>query len=512
MPRRSPLRFSRTTLAHGSAILRLCAGRWRPGHVPGALRAEEAASPWFTTEQGRVRLIAAEPSVGSADTVRLGLQFELAPHWKIYWRSPGDAGYPPHARLDGLGEPRRRRDCLAGAERFTVLGLETMGYENAVVLPITARLAKPGRAASSCARRSDTSPARSSAFPTRRRSPSICRRDRRPADRRPWRAHRALSREGAGRRQRQRGCVSRARAWRPGCQAGPDPGARRRPAARASRRLRRRARRRRLRRAASWCWTIPRHPPARAAASFGDRPDVARLARPTTWWSPWSTAAARWRPRRSRSRVPAAAGARGAACPMMLDGAARRLDPQSHALRAAGAVAEAAGRGRSRSRRHRGALRRGFLASVRGHPAVVPRARGRHDRAARRAASSVGWGMQFQQPLFLAGMAALTTLFAANLWGWFEMPLPRFIADRARRRRMEARSPAMSPTGAFATLLATPCSAPFLGTAIGFALAGAEPRHPRDLRGARHRPGAALSRRGAGARRGALAAAAGRAG
>jgi suppressor for copper-sensitivity B len=68
---------------------------------PRVLRAEEAASPWFSTEQGRVRLIAADTSVGSGDAVWLGLQFELEPHWKIYWRSPGDAGYPP--RLDWAG-------------------------------------------------------------------------------------------------------------------------------------------------------------------------------------------------------------------------------------------------------------------------------------------------------------------------------------------------------------------------------------------------------------------------
>src|SRR5262249_9821442 len=85
---------------------------------------------------------------------------------------------------------------------------------------------------------------------------------------------------------------------------------------------------------------------------------------------------------------------------------------------------------------------------------------------------SVGWGLQFQQPVFLAGMAALTTLFAANLWGWLEVPLPRFIADRAPRASHEGSLAGNVATGAFATLLATPCSAPFLGTAIGFAFAG----------------------------------------
>ena len=83
---------------------------------------------------------------------------------------------------------------------------------------------------------------------------------------------------------------------------------------------------------------------------------------------------------------------------------------------------------------------------------------------------ALGWGVQFQQPEFLMFLVLLLTFFAANLWGLFEVPLPRFLADR-----MDASyHPKMAgdfATGAFATLLATPCSAPFLGTAVGFALA-----------------------------------------
>ncbi|MGA2088848.1 MAG: copper-binding protein, partial [Stellaceae bacterium] len=56
-------------------------------------QAQDAASPWFSTDQGRVRLIAASPAIGNGGSATLGLQFELQPHWKIYWRSPGDAGY-----------------------------------------------------------------------------------------------------------------------------------------------------------------------------------------------------------------------------------------------------------------------------------------------------------------------------------------------------------------------------------------------------------------------------------
>jgi suppressor for copper-sensitivity B len=69
-------------------------------------------------------------------------------------------------------------------------------------------------------------------------------------------------------------------------------------------------------------------------------------------------------------------------------------------------------------------------------------------------------------------MSALTTLFAANLWGWLEVPLPRFIADHVPGGRDQSSLAGNIAAGAFATLLATPCSAPFLGTAIGFAFAG----------------------------------------
>ena len=40
--------------------------------------------------------------------------------------------------------------------------------------------------------------------------------------------------------------------------------------------------------------------------------------------------------------------------------------------------------------------------------------------------AAIGWGIQFQWPWFIAAMAALTTLFAASLWGWLPILLPRF--------------------------------------------------------------------------------------
>lgn len=80
--------------------------------------------------------------------------------------------------------------------------------------------------------------------------------------------------------------------------------------------------------------------------------------------------------------------------------------------------------------------------------------------ALRAGGMAVGWGFHFQQPLFLVFLVIVLTLFTANMFGFFEVILPG---------RLNTTSTSDFWTGAFATLLATPCSAPFVGTAIGFA-------------------------------------------
>ena len=83
--------------------------------------------------------------------------------------------------------------------------------------------------------------------------------------------------------------------------------------------------------------------------------------------------------------------------------------------------------------------------------------------------TSVGWGFQFQSPWFVGFMVALMVIFAANLFGWFEVPnVPGLAAVGGGRKGPVADF----LTGALATLLATPCSAPLLAPVIGVAFAG----------------------------------------
>lgn len=92
--------------------------------------------------------------------------------------------------------------------------------------------------------------------------------------------------------------------------------------------------------------------------------------------------------------------------------------------------------------------------------------------ALKAAGGAIGWGIQFQNPLFIVFLMVVVLIFAANMWGLFEIPLPRFIARNIPAR--QEHEPTLAGhflSGIFATLLATPCTAPFLGTAAGFALA-----------------------------------------
>jgi suppressor for copper-sensitivity B len=83
--------------------------------------------------------------------------------------------------------------------------------------------------------------------------------------------------------------------------------------------------------------------------------------------------------------------------------------------------------------------------------------------------NAIGWGVQFQSPWFLGLMVLVTGLFGANMLGLFEVRLSSaantWLASKGNNTLI-----GHYVQGMFATLLATPCSAPFLGTAVAFAL------------------------------------------
>ena len=86
------------------------------------------------------------------------------------------------------------------------------------------------------------------------------------------------------------------------------------------------------------------------------------------------------------------------------------------------------------------------------------------------AGASVGWGIQFQQPLFLGGMAVVLSLFAASQFGLFHLAVSSGFLTRVTGIAGGTSTASHFASGFVATLLATPCSAPLVGTAVGFAL------------------------------------------
>jgi suppressor for copper-sensitivity B len=425
-------------------------------------QAAEVASRWFVTDQGRVRLVAGQDSVGATATVPLGLEFELRPHWKIYWRSPGDAGYPP--QVDWAGSRNLRAATLGwpAPERFAVLGLQTVGYENHIVLPVTATVAQPGQPLAINAALSYLTCAEICVPYETKLALDLPAGDGAPSSDAALIA-RFAAREPA--RQQTAALSLRAATVIPGAHPTLE-----------------------LRVAAS--------PPLASPDAFVEADGIVFGAPRLAGGAAANETVMRLAMTGPRAHVADVAGERFDVT--LVDGD-RALETSvmpsigapafdvGFLLRTVGLallggfilnfmpcvlpvlslkLLSIAGTG-GQARRH---IRLGLLASAAGVLAAFL-ALALAAIGLRGAGIAIGWGVQFQQPLFLIFMMALVTLFAANLWGLFEVPLPSAIAQWGgadRGRGMLGNFAA----GAFATLLATPCSAPFVGTAVGVALAG----------------------------------------
>jgi thiol:disulfide interchange protein/DsbC/DsbD-like thiol-disulfide interchange protein len=89
--------------------------------------------------------------------------------------------------------------------------------------------------------------------------------------------------------------------------------------------------------------------------------------------------------------------------------------------------------------------------------------------ALRAAGSRLGWGFQFQSPVFLELMAGLLFFLGLSLAGQFEIGLTLTSAGSSLAVKQGYAGSFF--TGVLAVVVATPCTAPFMGAAIGYALA-----------------------------------------
>ncbi|MFQ5955126.1 MAG: protein-disulfide reductase DsbD family protein [Kiloniellales bacterium] len=441
----------------------------------GTGEARAAASDWDSFEHARVRLVAESATVGSAPSVRMGLHFRLDEGWKIYWRSPGDAGIPPRLEWSESRNLAALAISWPAPQRFSIFGLETAGYTDEVVLPLEARLARPGEPL----------------YVDLGVDYLVCEEICIPASAK-------LNLElpaGAAASSPFAGLIRRYVARVPGGNDAAGLGVERVEAV--------------------WLADLPAlRVTARAKAPFTD-PDLfveATAEAGDTGDLTFDAPYVQIDPDGRRAVLLAALSdgepARGTLAGRrftvtVVDGD-QAVEVSAQALAAAQAAVTSGGflgilalallgglilnlmpcvlpvlslkllnvvgHGGAAP----GVVRAGFLASAAGilfsflvlaASAVALKALG----------MSIGWGIQFQQPIFLTAMVLLVTLFACNLWGFFELRSPRFaaaIAERHAGRHHDAHGlGGHFLAGALATVLATPCSAPFLGTAVGFAFA-----------------------------------------
>jgi suppressor for copper-sensitivity B len=431
--------------------------------------AETAASSWFETDQGKVRLIAAQAATGGEATARLGLEFRLAEGWKVYWRSPGDAGLPP--TIDWAGSTNLAAADIAwpAPQRFSAYGLETIGYEGAVVLPITAHLAKAGEGLSLRAALQYLT------------CKDICI---------PYDTVLTLGLPASG--------AAGGTASSSGQAALIDQFARMVPGDATAGGLQLTGSaltlgktptlELKLTAAAAPLASLDAFVEGPAGIGFGAPHTVRGDATHATLTVPVSgdadvlkslagtklrvTIVDGTRAIEAETTPKQAAAPRDAALlPAMLGiallgGFILNFMPCVLPVLSIKLLSITAQAGRSRR-----AVRIAFLATALGIiasflalAAVLMALRG--------GGLAVGWGMQFQQPVFLVAMTALCAALACNLAGFFEIPLPSFLTPILSAGGGRSGFLGDFSTGAVATLLATPCSAPFLGTAIGFALAG----------------------------------------
>ncbi len=434
--------------------------------------AHAAASNWASNAHGAARLITAVGATGSSAQLDVGLQLRLAPGWHTYWRTPGDAGIAP--TIDWQGSKNLAGAAIAwpAPRRLPPLGgLETQGYEDGVVLPIAVTVAHPGAALrlhaevdyASCKEvcipyhaSLDLALPPGLALPGPEAALIAAARARVPGDL----AAAQLKLLGAVVGPGKNGTILSVRLASTGAPLqAPD----------------------------LFVEGVASGSPARPDITLGEAGRVATIRVPIRGGVAASltgtklgvtlvdgTRAAEAEITPPLGTLPPMAGRTTRVAIMgvaLLGGLILNLMPcvlPVLSLKLLALVGNA-----STERR---AARFGLLATAAGivvsfgvlAAALI---------LLKAAGTAIGWGIQFQQPWFLATMALVTTLFAASLWDWLPFALPGGVAGAVASVRGRSRFRDAFLVGAFATLLAASCSAPFVGTAIGFAL----PRGPLDI-------------------------------
>ncbi len=81
-------------------------------------------------------LLFGKKSESNPSEILLGIKVNLLPKWKIYWRNPGDAGLPPEINFNNANNIKSAKLLYPNPKRFDFFGIETFGYEKKVIFPL----------------------------------------------------------------------------------------------------------------------------------------------------------------------------------------------------------------------------------------------------------------------------------------------------------------------------------------------------------------------------------------
>ena len=421
---------------------------------------------WSDTGHSSVRLVSAVTGTGQDGTVALGLEFQMKEGWKIYWRSPGDAGFPPKPDWAGSSNVSSVDMQWPAPHRFEIFGMQTYGYSGEVIFPLQVRAETPG------------DPIRLSGKIDYLVCSDICI---------PGEAMVSIDvPAGPAKPSAKVHAIGKYASLVPGAPEAAGFAIERAAVSGTQDDLALQ-----VDLAGSDALVAPDLFVEGPAGVFFGKPEVslsdggklAHLALKGGGASPdvlsgqTLTLTVVDGQRSAQVTVTPATGAEpfaggavsfSALIPVLLlallGGLILNLMPCVLPVLSIKLLSVASHGGGEK--RH---VRRGFVAASLGIltmflalAAVLI--------GLKSAGETIGWGIQFQQPAFLAFMIVILTLFAANMWGLFEFALPRFVADAGYSAGEHNGVLGHFLTGAFAAMLATPCSAPFLGTAVGFAL------------------------------------------
>jgi len=94
------------------------------------------SSEWGQSEVSKVRIISPFTHNNEQNELIIGLQYQMEPGWKTYWKSPGDGGFPQDIIWENSKNVSSVEIEWPQPKGFEILGLDSVGYEDEVIFPL----------------------------------------------------------------------------------------------------------------------------------------------------------------------------------------------------------------------------------------------------------------------------------------------------------------------------------------------------------------------------------------